>query len=122
MSNYEDEDDYYENDEDDSDEDIDQDDTQDLMQNIQVDLDEETAQGIYSNLTISTFSSEEFVLDFAFLQPSMGKGKIRSRIILNPRNVKRLTRMLAANVEEYENKFGLISEDDNLPGIRLSFN
>ena len=91
-------------------------------QNIQVDLDEETAQGVYSNFAISNYNQEEFVLDFAFLQPLMPKGKIRSRVILNPKSAKRLAIMLQNNVTDYERKFGPILDDNNAPGIHLSFN
>ena len=54
---------------------------------IQVDIDEVMAQGIYSNMVISNYSQEEFVLDFVFLQPQHAKGKIRSRIILSPKKI-----------------------------------
>ena len=69
---------------------------------IQVDIDEVMAQGIYSNMVISNYSQEEFVLDFVFLQPQQAKGKIRSRIILSPKNAKRLLKLLSTNVKDYE--------------------
>jgi hypothetical protein len=90
--------------------------------NIQLDIDDITSQGIYSNLAISNYSKEEFILDFVFLQPHIPKGKIRSRIILSPKNAKRLSQMLQANIKDYENKLGPINEEPNPPGIRFSFN
>lgn len=89
---------------------------------IALDMDEETSLGIYSNLVLSNYSKEEFFLDFAFLQPQMRKGKVRSRIILSPKNAKRLLHLLAQNIKDFESKCGPI--DDPLPpqGIKFSFN
>ena len=89
---------------------------------IQLDMDEQTAQGIYSNLAISNYTREEFILDFAFMQPQAPKGKVRSRILLSPRNLKRLAILLQGNVEDYEKKFGSITDDPQMPGIKLSIN
>jgi hypothetical protein len=56
------------------------------------------------------------------LQPQMRKGKVRSRIILSPKNAKRLLHLLAQNIKDFESKCGPI--DDPLPpqGIKFSFN
>lgn len=89
---------------------------------IKVDIDDETAQGMYSNLAISNFSKEEFVLDFVFIQPQLSKGKIRSRIVMSPKNAKRLAQMLTRNVEEYEKKMGSMGDNNQFPGINLSIN
>ena len=89
---------------------------------IQVDIDEAMAQGIYSNMVISNYSQEEFVLDFVFLQPQQPKGKIRSRIILSPKNAKRLLKLLTTNVTDYEKHFGAIHDGNNDSGIKLSIN
>lgn len=92
------------------------------VQSINIDLDEATSQGIYSNLAITNFTREEFILDFAYMQPQIPKGKVRSRILLSPRNLKRLAILLQANINDYEQKFGLITEEPQLPGIKLSIN
>jgi hypothetical protein len=89
---------------------------------ISVDVDEETSYGIYSNLAMSNFSKEEFYLDFAFLQPHTRKGKVRSRIIVSPKNAKRLALLLTKNIKDYEKKFGSIDEPTPSQGINLSFN
>jgi len=92
-------------------------------QQLSVNIDEETSLGIYSNLALSNFSKEEFYLDFAFIQPHSRKGKIRSRVILSPRNAKRLSQILLKNINDYESKFGDIDENNNpSTGIKLSFN
>ena len=51
---------------------------------IEIELSEEIAQGIYSNLAIISHSSSEFVLDFIRVVPGMPKAKVKSRIILTP--------------------------------------
>ena len=88
-------------------------------QQIQIDLDEATAQGAYSNLVLINHSDGEFVLDFAFMQPSAPRARVRARIVSSPRHTKRLLRALEANVQRYEERFGKI--DDSLPGPDLVF-
>jgi len=89
---------------------------------IQVDIDDQTAQGQYANLALSNFSKEECVLDFAFLQPNIGKAKIRSRVILSPNNAKKLVLMLQANLKTYEKKHGPLSDAPAETKIRFSAN
>ena len=85
-------------------------------------MDNEVSQGVYTNFTISNFSSEEFILDFAYLQPQQPKGKIRSRVIMSPKNAKRLAALLTQNISNYEKKYGLISDAPHLSGIQMNFN
>ncbi|MGB9621441.1 MAG: DUF3467 domain-containing protein [Brevinematia bacterium] len=68
----------------------------------------------YSNLVIISFNEEEFVIDFARVMPGNRNPIIVSRIILNPRNAKRLASLLNTNITDYENKFGFI----NLPELK----
>ena len=89
---------------------------------LNIECSEETAQGAYSNLAMSNFNKEEFLLDFVFVQPGGQKGKVRSRIILSPKNAKRLALMLADNIKKYEEKCGPITDEPQLPGIQLSSN
>ena len=91
-------------------------------ESIQVDIDEKTSFGKYSNLTLSFFSKEEFILDFAFLQAHIKKAKIRSRVILTPKNAKRLADLLNEQLAEYEKNIGPITGDTNPPHIDLSIN
>jgi len=90
--------------------------------NIRVDIDDQTSLGRYSNLAITNYSKEEFVLDFVFLQPHLAKGRILSRIILSPNNAKRLARVLDLNLRDYEEKFGPITDEPKKPGLNISFN
>ena len=56
---------------------------------INIELDPETAQGIYSNLAIINHSGSEFVVDFVTIMPGAPKAKVRSRIVLTPQHAKR---------------------------------
>jgi hypothetical protein len=75
---------------------------------IQLQLDEQVAQGAYCNLALLSHSDAEFVLDFAFYSPGAPAAKVRSRIIMAPRHAKRLLRALADNIGKYEGRFGEI--------------
>jgi len=75
---------------------------------LQVDMDDATAQGVYANLAGVMHSETEFILDFLFLQPNAPKAKLRSRIISSPVHTKRLLAALADNVRKYEARFGPI--------------
>lgn len=78
---------------------------------LNIELTDEIATGVYSNLAIITHSTSEFVCDFIQLMPGIPKGKVRSRIILTPQNAKRLLNALQENVQKYEQNFGPIGED-----------
>ena len=76
--------------------------------NINFELDENTAQGSYSNLVIVNHSPTEFVLDFKNVMPGSPKAKVRSRIILTPQHAKRFLSALEENLSKYESSFGEI--------------
>ncbi len=80
---------------------------------IQLQLDEETAQGTYSNLVLINHTENEFLLDFAILQPANARAKVRARIISSPKHTTRLLRALLKNVERYEQRFGEIEVGDD---------
>jgi hypothetical protein len=79
---------------------------------VQLQLDENVAQGAYSNLVLINHSENEFVLDFAYVQPQNPLAKVRARIISSPRHAKRLLAALQKNVERYEERFGKIELSD----------
>ena len=87
---------------------------------IQIDLDEVTAQGAYSNLVLLNHNDNEFVLDFAYVQPGAPRARVRARMILSPRHAKRLARALEANIRRHEERFGRIDEPDLPAGGPLS--
>ncbi len=75
---------------------------------IDIELPEEVAQGVYSNLAIISHSSSEFVIDFVRIMPGIPKAKVQSRIILTPEHAKRLLMALQDNIAKYEAMFGQI--------------
>jgi len=79
---------------------------------LQIDIDEQVAQGIYCNLAGVTHSETEFIFDFLFLQPNQPKAKLRARIISSPVHTKRFLAALKENVKRYESRFGVIPERD----------
>lgn len=79
---------------------------------LNIELSEETAEGIYSNLAIISHSNSEFVVDFIRLMPNVPKAKVKSRIILTPQHAKRLLSALRENVVKFEAQFGKIDEPD----------
>ena len=76
---------------------------------LQIELNDEVAQGTYSNLAIIAHSSSEFVVDFVRMMPGMLKAKVHSRIVLTPEHTKRLMMALIDNLKKYEAQFGEIS-------------
>ena len=76
--------------------------------NINIELDESIAQGLYSNLVIVNHSPTEFVLDFISVMPGAPKAKVRSRIILTPEHTKKFINALGENLNKYEKSFGKI--------------
>lgn len=77
---------------------------------VNIELTDEVAEGIYTNLAIITHSPTEFIADFIQLMPGLPKGKVRSRVIMAPQNAKRLMLALQENVAKYEQTFGHIDE------------
>lgn len=75
---------------------------------LQVQIDDDVAQGTYANLVLLNHTENEFVLDFAFIQPANGRAKVRSRIISSPRHTKRLLNALQKNLERFEERYGRI--------------
>ncbi|WP_020567232.1 DUF3467 domain-containing protein [Neolewinella persica] len=77
---------------------------------LNIELPEDIAEGIYSNLAIIAHSNSEFVVDFVRIVPNAPKAKVKSRVILTPQHAKRLLSALADNIKKYEKQFGPIGE------------
>lgn len=75
---------------------------------LEIQLDEDVAQGAYANLAVVNHNEAEFVVDFIFVQPQAPRAKVRSRVILSPQHVKRLAAALQDNIGRYEQNFGEI--------------
>lgn len=82
---------------------------------LQVEVDDVTAQGMYSNLVGIINNDTEFILDFLFLQPGQPKAKLRSRIISSPAHAKRILVALSENIRKYEERFGIIVDRSAMP-------
>ena len=77
---------------------------------LNIELSEEMAEGLYSNLAIITHSNSEFVVDFINVMPNSPKAKVKARIVLTPQHAKRLMKALSENVKKYERVHGIIKD------------
>ena len=84
-----------------------------------IELSEEIALGIYSNLAIITHSPAEVVCDFVQIMPGMPKGKVRSRVLMTPQNAKRFLHALTENIQKFEQMNGKIKDLEN--GFPMNF-
>ena len=84
---------------------------------IDIELDHNTIDGVYSNLVVINHSSSEFILDFVIITPGAPKAKVKSRVILTPEHEKRLKYALTENISRFEKSSGEIEikENKNIP-------
>ena len=75
---------------------------------LQIQLDDAVADGQYINMALVNHTETEFTLDFIYVQPQQPKARVRSRIITNPKHMKRLLMAMQDNVAKFEAKFGSI--------------
>ena len=87
---------------------------------LNIELNEEMAEGTYANLVMIAHSPEEFILDFIRVMPGVPQARVKSRIIVTPQHARRFLRALADNIERYERSYGEI-EERNLPGEVIQF-
>ncbi len=79
-----------------------------VPQQINVELPEKEAEGIYANLAMIVHSPTEIVIDFARVMPRTPKAKVLSRVIMTPMNAKLLLNALGDNLKKFEAQFGEI--------------
>ncbi len=89
---------------------------------LNIEIGEEIAEGVYSNLAIISHSNSEFVVDFVRIMPNVPKAKVKSRIILTPQHAKRLMAALKDNIYKYEMQHGPIEDGDQNPFPPMNFN
>ena len=82
---------------------------------LNIEVPEEVAGGVYSNFVIVGHSGSEFVVDFVQILPGLPQAKVRSRVIMTPQHAKRMLSALGENIERYEKAFGTITVQDG-PG------
>lgn len=87
---------------------------------INIELDQEVAQGIYSNLAIINHSQSEFVIDFVTIMPGVPKSKVKSRIVLTPQHAKRFLKAMHDNISRFEKQHGVI-KDYQQPAMPINF-
>ena len=88
---------------------------------INIELSEDVAEGIYANLAMIAHSNSEFVIDFIRLMPGVPKAKVKSRIVITPEHAKRLLKALKDNIEKYEGTFGAIKQSEDAPKFPINF-
>lgn len=77
---------------------------------IKIELSEEIAEGIYTNLAMITHSNAEFIIDFIKMMPGVSKARVKSRIILTPQHTKRFLNALQDNISKFEKTHGPIKD------------
>ncbi|MCF7858962.1 MAG: DUF3467 domain-containing protein [Candidatus Cloacimonetes bacterium] len=86
--------------------------SQQKKQKLNIKLDEQIGEGIYSNFCMITNSPSEFILDFGRIVPGLPTAKIYSRIMTTPQHAKQFLKTLQQNITNFEKKHGEIE----LPG------
>ncbi len=79
---------------------------------LQIQLDDAIANGMYVNMALVNHTETEFTLDFIYVQPQQPRAKVLSRVITNPKHLKRLLMAMQDNLAKYESKFGTIEISD----------
>ena len=80
---------------------------------LDIELNNDVAQGTYANLVVISHSSSEFVADFIRIMPGLPKASVKSRIILTPEHAKRLLHALQDNIRKFEQTYGRINLPEN---------
>jgi hypothetical protein len=75
---------------------------------IQIRVDDDVAQGIYTNMAMVNHTDAEFTIDFVYIQPQAPQAKVRSRVITSPKHLKRIIAALQENLARFESKYGAV--------------
>jgi hypothetical protein len=86
---------------------------------LNIEISEEVAEGTYINLAIITHSHAEFVVDFVNVMPGTPKSKVKNRIILTPFHAKRLMKAMVDNIQKFEAANGTIQDIET---VEIPFN
>ena len=89
-------------------------------QQLNITIDEDTSDGVYSNLAIINHSTSEFIVDFITVMPGSPKARVKSRVILTPEHAKRFFKALGDNIKRFETINGDITINEP-PPIPLNF-
>ena len=77
-------------------------------QQIQIEVGEKEAEGIYSNIAFIAHSPSEVILDFARALPGLPKARVYARIVMTPQHARMLQGALEQNLRKYEEQYGAI--------------
>ncbi len=86
---------------------------------INVNIEDEIAQGMYINLAMVRHAEAEFIIDLMYLQPQQPSARVRARVISSPKHTKRLMLALQENVKRFEERFGEIEVSGPNPADEL---
>lgn len=89
-------------------------------QQINIELGEKEAEGIYSNLAIISHSPAEFVIDFTRILPGVPRARVHSRVIMTPQHARLFLNALEENIAKFERQYGEIQV--NTAGPSFGFN
>lgn len=81
-----------------------------IKKEINIEIDDKVATGIYSNLVVVNHSETEFVLDFVSIMPA--KARVQSRVIMTPSQAKQLMQNLSTNLYQYEQDKEALSDGE----------
>jgi hypothetical protein len=76
---------------------------------VQVQIVEQHADVLYSDQAFISYTAVGFTLDFAQLTPQIGISRVVSRIGMSPTHMKLLVEVLAQNLHQYEQVFGVVA-------------
>jgi hypothetical protein len=83
---------------------------------VRVNVRDDVRQGVYANLALVSHSGHEFSVDFCQVQHGTDTHEVRadvvSRLHLAPTMVRSLIRTLQANLDAYEDRFGVVRQVD----------
>lgn len=89
---------------------------------VRIEINDDVADGVYSNLAFITANKSEIILDFARFLPGNTRGRIVSRMVMSPTNAKGLLVSLTEAVEKFEKQFGKIEADRDDKNIGFQIN
>ncbi len=78
------------------------------QQQINIELGEKEAEGLYANLAMIAHSPTEIIIDFARVMPRAPKARVQARIIMTPMHAKMLYNALGDNISKFEKQYGEI--------------
>ncbi len=87
-----------------------QDNGQNPSNQLNIEIGEDIAEGVYANLAIITHGQAEFILDFVNIMPGTPKSRVKARVVVAPVHAKRLLRALAENLQKFEAENGIIND------------